>query len=114
MKFKYEHQLITRVLISILIAIIFLKFFYRIFFPLTLYPVYYFLKLFYPANLIGNIVLINDYNLNFIQACVATIAYFLLAILILLTKDIKFKIRIYMFLLGSLLILALNVIRIVV
>ncbi len=114
MKFKYEHQLIIRILIAILITIVFLKLFYRIFFPLTIYPVYYFLKLFFEGSLIGNIILINEYNLNFIEACVATMAYFLLAMLILFTKDINLKKRIYMFLVGSILILAFNIIRIIV
>lgn len=57
-------------------------------------------------------LIVNDTYLKFIPACIATSAYYLLAIFILFTKDLKIRTRIFMFLLGSLLILTINVFRI--
>jgi exosortase/archaeosortase family protein len=57
-------------------------------------------------------ILVYGHTINFIPACAAASAYLLLVLLIFLSKDIKISTRIYMFLLGSFLILSLNIIRI--
>lgn len=107
---KYSNRLIIRILFILLIAIFNLKIFYFLFSKITFYLTYFTL-FFYKPVISGNNLVINSEVLNFVPACVAGSAYFLLVLLILLTKDITFKKRIYMFLLGSLLILIANLIR---
>lgn len=70
------------------------------------------LNLFYTSKIIGNSIYVQDKIINFIPACIALTAYYLLFLLIVLTKDIKLKVSIKMFLLGSLSIFVLNLIRI--
>ncbi len=55
----------------------------------------------------------GNYALEFVEACVASSAYYLLTLLILMTKDISFKKMLKMFIVGSLLILAMNIFRVV-
>ena len=49
---------------------------------------------------------------HFIEACIATYAYYLIILLTLLTKEITLKTRIKIILIGSGLILLMNIIRI--
>jgi len=70
------------------------------------------LNLFFPSKIIENSIYVQDKVITFIPACIALTAYSLLFLLIVLTKDIKLKISIKMFLLGSLSIFVLNLIRI--
>ena len=86
---------------------------YVIFAPLTLYPSYVLLKIFYNPALLGQAIKIDYYTLNFVPACVAVSAYILLAFLILTTAKISWKHRIQLFIKGSVSILALNLVRIV-
>ncbi len=83
-----------------------------IFTPLTIYPAAFFLSLFTDTTLHGKILTAGTTPIEFIPACIAASAYLLLALLILLTKDISLKKGIAIFLLGSLLILIGNLIRI--
>ena len=111
---KYEYKLFLRVLFIFLFNA---KIMYYLFFiPTIIFP-YLILKIigfnimldFSNSNLyLDNIIL------NFISACVASTAYHLLLILILLTKVLNIKKIVSMFLLGSLMILAINIIRVVV
>jgi exosortase/archaeosortase family protein len=57
-------------------------------------------------------MIINNTLLRFIPSCIGASAYCFLLAIILLTKDIKLKTRINLFLFGSLLILILNILRI--
>ena len=109
---KYEYSLILRLIVILLIP---LKIFYVIFTPLTIFPSYFLLKLFNYEILMSysdKYFVIGNYTLDFVPACIAASAYYLLFLLILATKDIKLRTRINMFLLGSLLILAMNIIRV--
>ncbi len=109
---KYEHSLILRLIIILLLP---LKIFYIIFTPLTILPSYFLLKLLNYGILMdyaNKYFVIGNYTLDFVPACIAASAYFLLFLLVLSTKDIKLRTRITMLLLGSLLILAMNVIRV--
>lgn len=108
---RYEKKLVMRLALAIIIVLSY-KIFYKVLIPLTLYPSFYILNLFYKASLQGQTILVNSHALIFIPACAALSAYILLAILILLTKDIKLKTGIKMFFLGSLIIFIANVIRI--
>ena len=87
--------------------------FYKIFTPLTLYPVSLVLKALYGAELIlPNIILLNEYHITLVPACIAGAAYFLLAVLTLATPlPIKKQIAVIAYLFGAFLIL--NIARIV-
>ncbi len=109
---KYEKELIIRVLIALAIFLIPYNIFYTFFLNLTLYLSYFFLLFKYNPIIDGNLIIINNQALRFIPACIATSAYYLLALLVLSTKDIKPRKRLFMFIIGSSLILVTNVIRI--
>src|SRR3989344_4563529 len=108
---KYIKKLVIRLVLAVLLTLSY-QLLYKILIPITLYPSFYILKLIYKAELSGTLITIDNYSLTFIPACAAASAYILLGILILLTKDIKLKTGLKMFLLGSLLILTANIIRI--
>lgn len=108
---KYQYNLLIRLGLALL-AGIFFNIFYVIFYPVTFNLTIHSLKYFYTLAVTDNTIVIGSHILKFIPACTAASAYFLLLLLILLTKDIPLKKSIYMFLLGSLLILAANIIRI--
>ena len=109
---KYVNDLLLRIIIAITIP---LKFYYFLFFPLTIYPVYLLLSILgYPVLLdfTQKMILSNGISIRLIDACIAGFAYFLLTLLILFTKDIEWKKRIKMWLIGCFLILIFNLIRI--
>jgi exosortase/archaeosortase family protein len=107
---------LLKLLIRLLTAAIFRSpFFSLIFGPLTILFSYLSLIPFGYNPIIDfstNTIVINGHYLKFIPACTAAAAYYLLLLLIILTKDIEFKTRLKMMLFGSLLILAMNIIRI--
>lgn len=105
-------DIVSRYLILILISIPNLWFFYFVFTPLTIYPVYFFINFFFDASLIGNIILINKVPIEIIEACIAGSAYYLLLILNLSTPKINLKKRITMILISFVSLLVLNIIRI--
>lgn len=108
---KYISNILARYLISVLLAINNLAVFYFIFTPLTLYPVYFILSLFFSVELAGKTLLISDYSIELINACIAGSAYYLLAILNLATP-MKLKQRIYSIFFSMALFLAVNISRI--
>ncbi len=102
-----------RYLILILIALPGLYIFYFIFTPLTVYPVYFLLGLFFNVTLFSKIYfLINNIPIELISACIAGSAYYLLFVLNLSTPDIKLKTRIYAILFSFATFLILNILRI--
>ena len=109
-------DILIRYVLLILVAIPNLWLFYTIFTPLTSYPVFFLLDLFYDALLIsGNIILINlMIPIELIQACIAGAAYYLLLILNLSTRDIKLKTRVKMIAFSFLVFLVANILRIFV
>ncbi|MBT3865918.1 pacearchaeosortase [Candidatus Woesearchaeota archaeon] len=64
------------------------------------------------ADLNMNVLSIGTKAINYVEACAAVGAYVFLALLILFTRNINLKKGIKMFLLGALLILVANIIRI--
>lgn len=88
--------------------------FYLIFTPLTLYPSYFILSLFYSAALEHSTIIINGTLISLIDACIAGAAYFLLTALNLLTPGLSLKKRITVLLFEYACFLAANVMRIVV
>jgi exosortase/archaeosortase family protein len=101
-----------RYAILILVAIPNLYLFYLIFAPLTIYPTYFLLNLFFEATLNQNVIQFNSSTIELVPACIAGAAYYLLLILNLSTPDIKFKKRIKLIFLSFLIFLVLNLLRI--
>lgn len=96
----------------LLIGVFGLSIFYLVLTPLTVYPVYWFLKSFYTAVLSNAVILIENHVIEIIGACVAGAAYFLLFILNL-TTPMKIKQRIFSLAFSFLLLLIFNIARII-
>ena len=108
-------DIILRYLILILVALPGLWIFYFVFTPLTIYPIYFFFGLFSEVSLIGNILLINDkLAVEFIRACIAGSAYYLLLTLNLSIPSIKLKKRFKMITFAFATLLFVNILRIVI
>ena len=107
----YINNLILRIILLILIPI---SLFEILSVNITLYLSFFLLNLFGPVFLIDNFIFFNNTIVEFIPECSAYLAYYLLFFLIIITKGINFKKRIKMFLLGSLIILIINLIRIII
>jgi len=107
-------DLIVRYLILVLVAIPNLWLFYLVFTPLTAYPVYWLLGLFYDTSLLNNnIILVNHtISIELVRACIAGSAYYLLLILNLSTPEIKVKKRIKMIALSFFVFFIVNILRI--
>ena len=111
-KYLFGIFIIYLILILVYLPNVFL--FYLIFTPLTAYPVYWILNLFYNASLLGGkIILINQaIAIELINACIAGAAYYLLLILNLSTPEIAIKKRINLILLSFGAFLIVNILRI--
>lgn len=114
MNVKDLSGIFLRYLILVLVALPGLYLFYLIFTPLTIYPAYWILSLFYHTiALQNNYLVINNYLIQIIPACIAGSAYYLLLILNLATPmKLKVRMKSLAFLIFSLLFL--NIIRLVV
>ena len=104
--------ILVRYLILTLIALPNLWLFYLIFTPLTIYPVFFLLSLFFSASLVNNLILLeNTFPIEIISACIAGSAYYLLLILNLsIPMKINKRLKILLFTFLSLLVL--NILRI--
>jgi len=110
---KRTLNLFLRYLLLVLIALPGLDIFYVIFLPLTKYPVYWFLQIFFNPVMVGNTLIVGSKFIEIVGACVAGSAYYLLLVLNLGTPDIKTPLRIKMILLSFLGFLLVNIIRII-
>ena len=108
----YFLKLFFRYLILVILGLPFLWVFDKVFLPLTIYPVFWILSIFFSPSLIGNIILINQIPINILNACVAGSAYYLLLILNLSTPEIKITKRIYLIFFSFLSFLFVNILRI--
>lgn len=108
------YNIIIRYFILILVGIPNLWIFYFIFTPLTVYSVFFLTKLFFDVSLLSkDIILINnEIPIEFVKACIAGSAYYLLLILNLSIPKIKFNKRIKMILFVFSFFLIINVARI--
>jgi exosortase/archaeosortase len=70
-----------RYFMSLIVAVPNLWLFYAIFTPLTVYPVYFLLSLFYKTQLSGTTIFIDGFSISLIKACIAGSAYYLLFVL---------------------------------
>ncbi|NCN87103.1 pacearchaeosortase [archaeon] len=109
---KKIKSILIRYLILALIAIPGLDIFYFLFLPLTKYPVYFGLKLFYSPVLLNNVIFIGSRSIEIIGACVAGSAYFFLLILNLSIPNIELKKRLKIILSSFSILLGINIIRI--
>jgi len=105
-------ELFARYIFLFLIGLGNLYVFYLIFTPLTIYPVYYFLKLFYPVSLSIATLYFPNKIIEIIPACVAGAAYYLLLILNL-TTSMPLKKRLYSVFYSFSMLLILNILRII-
>jgi len=105
-------HIFIRYLILVILGLLF-PLLYAVFLPLTLYPVYFILSLFYSVKLFANNTLfVEGTFITLISACIAASAYYLLLILNFSTPiNIKKRAKSIAFLIVSFLVL--NVIRIV-
>ena len=111
--FKNFLDITIRYSILVLAAIASFWIFYAIFTPLTIYPTFWILGLFFQALLVGNVIIINNaIPIEIIKACIAGYAYYLLLILNLATPKIKLKQRINLILLSFGALLVFNIISI--
>ncbi len=108
---RYRYRLALRLSIALLATAFGIKLIYPIISPITFYLSYYSVSFLSPKLINSTSFIINDIRLNFIPACAAASAYILLIILIT-TVDIKFKKMLKVLIVGSLLILIANIIRI--
>ena len=108
---KYTFKFVIRLISAILMSLFGSNLLFNILFIPMLYLSYFLLFPYNPV-LINNILNINGKQMEFISACIATSAYLLLAILILLTKDIDFWKGVKIFFLGALILFLVNIFRI--
>jgi exosortase/archaeosortase family protein len=108
---RYAFQLASRIIIALILMLIPFNIFYFLFLKPTIYsaiPLYSgFIR-----EIGDDFIILKYYKLNFVKACIASSAYYLLAILILLTKGIRIKKAFYIFLLGAFILFAGNLVRI--
>jgi exosortase/archaeosortase family protein len=114
-KKEFFYSIFLRYSILLITALPNLWIFYFIFTPLTIYPAYFVLDLFFKASLSQNLIFIGDFPspIKIIDACIAGAAYYLLLIFNLSVPNIKFYKRIKMILFAFLSFLIVNIIRIV-
>jgi exosortase/archaeosortase family protein len=105
-------DLLIRYFILIILGLPFIDLFYRIFSPLTIYPVYFLLSIFYKTVLFGNILIVHGLPIEIISACIAPSAYYLFFILNLSMPKITINKRIKMLLIAILAFLFINILRI--
>lgn len=110
-KEEYLKQLALRVMAAFAVLFSY-NLIYAVIAMFTLHFSYFFFSIFVPSALIGNKIVTLMDSFEFIPACVAASAYILLALLVLLTKDISLNERMQMIVYGWLAILAFNVLRI--
>lgn len=105
-----------RYAILILAALPGFSIFYSIFRPLTVYPVYWLLGIFYEVSLIDSISILikSHFLIELISACIAGSAYYLLLVLNLSTPNIKNNKRLKMIFYAFAVFLVLNISRIFV
>ena len=106
-------DILIRYAILVLVAIPGLWIFYFIFTPLTVYPVYFLLNLFFEASLSGNVInIINIVYIEMISACIAGSAYYLLLILNLSIPKLNLKKRLNLISFLFLFFLIMNILRV--
>ena len=107
-------ELAARYGLALLLGLNNLWVFYFLFLPLTLFPVAGILSIFYHLSLAEKSISIAPKAIEITDACVAGAAYYLLALLILTTRNIPRRTRMNMFAFGAFILLIINIIRILI
>lgn len=105
-------SIIIRYLALLIVSFPNLYLFYLVFTPLTIYPVYFLLNAFFEVSLQANTLILGEFVIEVIGACVAGAAYYLLLILNLSVPGIALKKRLKMILFAFSFLLVLNILRI--
>ncbi|MCX6750205.1 MAG: pacearchaeosortase [Candidatus Pacearchaeota archaeon] len=115
-KMAFVYSIFLRYLILILAALPNFWIFYFVFTPLTIYPVYFILNLFFHAALSGSAIFIGNHlsPIEIVDACVAGSAYYLLLIFNLSIPHIRIVKRLKMIGFAFLSFLIVNILRIVI
>jgi len=113
MKWGVLFDLCLRYITLIVLGLLFMKIFYLIFYPLTVYPTQAILSIFFNVSKAGHTIYANGIPIEIIGACVAGSAYYLFLILNLATPNIEIKKRSIVLLLSFAVFLIINIIRIV-
>ncbi len=111
---KRFSDLFLRYTLILLVGLFAFSFIYKVFLPLTLYPVYFIINIFYESFLNHTLIFIGRNFIEIADACVAGSAYFLLFALNMAVPNLKIQKRIYMILSSFAIFLAINIIRIVI
>ena len=107
---NYYSSLIIRILLAVVIPI---QLFYFVFKPITIgLSEAVFRIIGYSTSVVGDYILVNNKLFEFVPACIAASAYYLLILLILFTKDINFILGFKLFISGAALLLGMNILRI--
>ena len=107
-------DIIARYLLTILASSGGLFIFYAIFTPLTVYFIFYALKIFIPASLVNTTIYLTNFTIELIPACIAGSAYYLLFALNMLTSKIKLDIRLKLLIFSFTALFILNFLRIII
>jgi len=105
-------DILARYFILIVTGILNVQIFYFFFSALTIYPVYYLLKLLFNVTISANVLLVQNLPIEIIGPCIAGSAYYLLLILNLSTPKIKFARRIFSLIFSFAMLLIINILRI--
>ena len=105
-------NLISRYTLTLILTV-FHNIFYIIFTPLTIFPIYFILKIFPETSLTDATIIFNSHSFTFIPACIAGTAYLILTILTL-TSVTNIKKAIKTLTTAYLLLLTSNIIRILI
>jgi exosortase/archaeosortase family protein len=106
--------LFLRYIILVLVAIPGMDLFYYVFLPLTKYPVFWVLEIFYDPVMLTNTIFVGNKMIEIVGACVAGAAYYFLLILALSTLGINWTKRLKIIGLSFGIFLFINVIRIII
>ncbi len=109
---NYIIDITLRYAILIFVGILSVKIFYLLITPITIYPVYSLLNLFFNTAYLGDILFVNTIPIEIIGPCIAGSAYYLLLILNLSTPKIKLKKRLLLLGFSFASLLIVNVLRI--
>jgi len=105
-------DIFIRYLLLIIIGIFSFRIFYLFFSSLTIYPVFFLLRIFFDSSLLYNVIFVNNTTIELIGPCIAGSAYYLLLILNLSMPNIKLKKRINLLLFSFASLLIVNILRI--
>ncbi len=109
---KFTLDIIWRYFVLLVAGIFGTSVFYIIFTFITVYPVYYLLKLFYDVSLVSDVLFVNSLPIQIIGPCIAGSAYYLLLMLNLSTRGIRLDKRAGIVLFSFLSLLLINILRI--